>query len=740
MKLTENIPFANLSYRLTLILLLNLHLLNAQSWTDVKIDSLINLMTVEEKIGQLTLFTSDWATTGPSIRGNYLDDIRSGKAGNIFNAHTSAYNAKLQKVAVEESRLGIPLLFGYDVIHGYKTIFPIPLAEAASWDLVLIEKSARIAGEEAAAGGLHWTYAPMVDIARDPRWGRIAEGAGEDVYLGSQIAGARVRGFQGDDLAAPNTILACAKHFAAYGVAQAGRDYHTVDISEHTLWETYLPPFKACVDAGVTTFMTSFNELFGVPASANQYLLEKVLRDTWHFQGFVVSDYTSINEMVNHGFATNNEEAAKLALNAGVDMDMQGAVYYDYAKDLLMNGRISEQTINMSVKRILQLKNKLGLFDDPYRYSDDQREKEIILSENNKAAAREIARQSMVLLSNKNQTLPLKSTEKIALIGPLVDSPIDMLGSWHGSGQASDVISILKAFTDQTTNFQYAKGCDIEGSDTTMFDQAILVAKNADKIVLVAGEDFTMSGEAASRAKIRIPEIQRELLKRLVALKKPVILVLINGRPLCLPWETEHVDAILEAWQPGTMAGPAIRDVLYGEFNPSGKLPVTFPIDEGQIPLYYNMKNTGRPMDPNQKYTSKYLDMPNEPLFPFGYGLSYTTFQYSMATVDKTEIERDDSLNFKITVTNTGHVGGQEITQLYMRDMFASVTRPVKELKRFEKFYLGPGESRDVKFTLSIEDLKFYNQELNWEAESGTFLFGIGGDSNTDLNIRVNLK
>jgi beta-glucosidase len=549
-----------------------------------------------------------------------------------------------------------------------------------------------------------------------------------------------VRGFQGEDLAAPNTILACAKHFAAYGAAQAGRDYHTVDISEHTLWETYLPPFKACIDAGVATFMTSFNELFGVPASANQYLLKKVLRDTWHFEGFVVSDYTSINEMVNHGFAANNEDAAKLALNAGVDMDMQGAVYYDYAKDLLMNGRISEQTINTSVKRILQLKNKLGLFDDPYRYSNDQREKDIILSDQNKAAAREIARQSMVLLSNKKQTLPLKPTEKIALIGPLVDSPIDMLGSWHGSGQASDVITILKAFSEQSRNFQYAKGCDIESSDTTLFDQAILTAKNADKIVLVAGEHFNMSGEAASRAKIRIPDVQEKLLKRLIALKKPIIMVLINGRPLCLSWENEHVDAILEAWQPGTMAGPAIRDVLYGDHNPSGKLPVTFPIDEGQIPIYYNMKNTGRPMDPNQKYTSKYLDIPNEPLYPFGFGLSYTTFQYSEATVDKNEMDRSDSLNFRVTITNTGEVAGHEITQLYMRDVTASVTRPVKELKRFEKFFLNPGETKEIKFTLFIDDLKFYNQDLNWAAEPGIFLFGIGGDSNTALNLKVNLK
>jgi beta-glucosidase len=729
--------------RYLLILFLGIpisHIMNAQAWTEAKIDSLIGQMTIEEKIGQLTLFTSDWATTGPSIRDNYLEDIRSGKAGNIFNAHTAAYNAQLQKVAVEESRLGIPLLFGYDVIHGYKTIFPIPLAEAASWDLPLIEKSAQIAAEEATAGGLHWTYAPMVDIARDPRWGRIAEGAGEDVYLGSLIAAARVRGFQGSDLAAPNTLLACAKHFAAYGAAQAGRDYHTVDISRRTLWETYLPPFKACIDAGVATFMTSFNELDGVPASANTYLLEEILRKTWNFEGFVVSDYTSINEMVAHGFAADNRQAAMLAINAGVDMDMQGAVYYDHLQSLIGSGRVDPVKLHASVKRILMIKNKLGLFDDPYRYSNESREKTMILSDANKAAALEMARNSLVLLENKNQTLPLSPSEKIALIGPLADSPIDMLGSWHGSGQAEDVVTLLKAFTDQKRNFNYAKGCETEGSDTSLFTQAIDLAKNADKIIMVAGEHFNMSGEAASRARIRIPEIQQKLLKRLSSLNKPLILILINGRPLCLPWEAEISDAILEAWQPGTMAGPAITDVLFGNHNPSGKLPVTFPFDEGQIPIHYNMKNTGRPRQPDQKYTSKYLDMPNAPLYPFGYGLSFTTFEYSSPSVDKTEFHTGELLNFSVTLKNTGLKDGHEIVQLYMRDPVASVTRPIRELKRFEKIFLKAGESRQVHFQLSAEDLKFYDQNLNWISEPGEFLFGIGPDSDTDLNLKVLLK
>lgn len=725
---------------ITALIIFGSQLSFAQSWSDDKIDSLISQMTMEEKIGQLTLFTSDWATTGPSIRDNYLDDIRSGRAGNIFNAHTAAYNTRLQKVAVEESRLGIPLLFGYDVIHGYKTIFPIPLAEAATWDLKLIEKAARIAAEEATAGGLHWTFAPMVDIARDPRWGRIAEGAGEDVYLGSLIAAARVRGFQGDDLAATNTMLACAKHYAAYGAAQGGRDYHTVDISMRTLWETYLPPFKAAIDAGVTTFMTAFNELDGVPASAHTYLLEDVLRGIWNFEGFVVSDYTSINEMVPHGFAADNRQAAMLAMNAGVDMDMQGAVYYNHLQELTENGRVNEDKIHRSVKRILQLKNKLGLLDDPYRYSDETREKSVILSAENKSAAQEIASHSMVLLKNKNNTLPLDLSEKIALIGPLVDSPIDMLGSWHGSGQAEDVISILKAFTDLARNFNYSKGCEIEGSDTTLFNEAIRVAESADKIVMVAGEHFNMSGEAASRARIRIPEIQQRLIKRLMTLNKPLILVLINGRPLCLPWESEIADAILEAWQPGTMAGPAIAAVLYGDHNPSGKLPVTFPEDEGQIPLHYDMKNTGRPMQADQKYTSKYLDVSNDPLYPFGFGLSYTNFQYQTATVDETELGVNDTLKFSVVVSNTGSRTGHEVVQLYMRDPVASITRPVKELKRFEKIFLQPGESKEVLFNLSVEDLKFYDQKLQRIVEPGEFHFGIGPDSDLDLNIKVTLK
>lgn len=714
--------------------------LHGQSWTDAKIDSLIGEMTLAEKIGQLTLFTSDWATTGPTIRENYLEDIRSGKAGNIFNAHTAAYNASLQKVAVEESRLGIPLLFGYDVIHGYKTIFPIPLAEAASWDLELIEKSSRIAAEEATAGGLHWTYAPMVDIARDPRWGRIAEGAGEDVYLGSQIAMARVRGFQGDDLSQTNTLLACAKHYVAYGAAQGGRDYNTVDISRHSLWETYLPPFKACIDANVATFMTSFNDLDGVPASANSYLLKEILKGKWNFQGFVVSDYTSINEMVAHGYAPDNKGAAMYAFNAGLDMDMQGAVYYNHLEDLTAQGNVSEKAIDSSVKRILKMKNALGLFDNPYRYSDARREETIILSEENRAAAREIARHSLVLLENKNQTLPLSSSDRIALIGPLADSPIDMLGSWHGSGQASDAITLRMAFQQQEINFNYEKGCEIEGTDTSRFGLAMEIAANADKIIMVAGEHYNMSGEAASRAKIRIPTIQQELLKKLIMLNKPLILVLINGRPLCLPWEAANVDALLEAWQPGTMAGHAISDVLFGQHNPSGKLPVTFPMDEGQIPVYYNMKNTGRPMDPDQKYTSKYLDMPNAPLYPFGHGLSYTTFTYSEITVDKTEMTASDSLEFSAKITNTGTRGGHEIVQLYIRDLFASVTRPVKELKAFKKIFLNPGESANVKFHLSVDDLKFYDLNLEKIAEPGDFLFGIGKDSDTPLNLKVTLK
>ena len=711
-----------------------------QSYSDARIDSLISEMTLEEKIGQLTLFTSDWATTGPTIRDNYLDDIRSGRAGNIFNAHTSTYNRTLQKVAVEESRLGIPLLFGYDVIHGYKTIFPIPLAEAATWDLDLIEKSARIAAEEATAGGLHWTFAPMVDIARDPRWGRIAEGAGEDVYLGSLIAAARIRGFQGQDLSKPNTMLACAKHFAAYGAAQAGRDYHTVDISKQTLWETYLPPFKACVDAGVATFMTSFNELDGIPASGNNYLLTNILREMWDFQGFVVSDYTSINEMVPHGFASDNKHAAALAFNAGLDMDMQGAVYYDHLDELTKTGKVSTQNIDRSVKRILQMKNQLGLFDDPYRYSDEQREKDVVLSKSNKDFAQEIARHSMVLLKNENAVLPLNRDDKICLLGPLADAPTDMLGSWHASGHADETVSILKAFEEDGNKVDYVQGCAVEGTDSSEFEEAIEKAKRANKIILVVGEHFNMSGEAASRSQIKIPDIQQRLLKKLLSLNKPVIMVLINGRPLCLPWEHDQVDALLVAWQPGTMAGPAVIDVLYGNHNPSGKLPVTFPRNEGQIPIHYNMKNTGRPMQPDNKYSSKYLDVSNDPLFPFGFGLSYTSFSYSDFKCNQTEIGINDDLGFSIQIKNTGSVAGHEIVQLYMRDLVGSITRPVKELKRFQKVFLQPGESKQIKFKLTLEDLKFSNSALQWVAEPGEFLFGIGPNSDVDLTIKVRLK
>ncbi|HRF41644.1 MAG TPA: beta-glucosidase BglX, partial [Saprospiraceae bacterium] len=568
----------------------------------------------------------------------YKEDIKKGRVGAIFNAHTAAYTKELQRIAVEETRLGIPLLFGYDVIHGYKTIFPIPLGESASWDLQAIEKSARIAGVEAAASGLHWTFAPMVDIARDPRWGRMAEGAGEDTYLGSAIAKARVQGFQGNGFDNADAVLACAKHFAAYGAAQAGRDYHTVDISEQVLREVYLPPFKAAVDAGAWTFMTSFNEWNGIPASAHEQLLKDILKWEWGFPGFVVTDYTSINEMVQHGYAADFKHAGELSVNAGVDMDMQGAVYYNHLEQLIREGKVKESRVDDAVRRILRMKFMLGLFENPYKFSDTEREKRLILSQEHLAAARDVARKSIVLLRNENQLLPLsKNLKNIAVIGPLADSKVDMLGNWSAAGDAKDCVTLLEGVRAKWPNAQikYARGSDVMQMNKVDFANAYAAAKKADVIILAVGEAGWMSGEAASRSDIGLPGVQTELVKYLLTTGKPVVMVLMNGRPLVLGDLAEKVPAIVETWFAGTQGGHAIADVLAGDYNPSGKLPVTFPRNVGQIPLHYNMKNTGRPMNPNDKYTSKYLDVPNTPQWPFGFGLSYTTFEYSDLKTDR---------------------------------------------------------------------------------------------------------
>lgn len=706
-----------------------------------KIDSLLNVMTLEEKVGQMVLFTSDWDVTGPTMKSDYLDDIRTGKCGNIFNAHTTGFVKEIQRVAVEESRLGIPVMFGYDVVHGHRTVFPISLGESCSWDMEAVEKSARVSAEEAAASGLNWTYAPMVDISVDPRWGRVSEGAGEDPYLGSRIAEARVRGFQGDDLSDPLTVLACVKHFAAYGAPMAGRDYNTVDMSERYFREFYLPPYEAAVDAGALSVMTSFNELDGVPATANHYLLQDLLRDEMGFEGFVVTDYTSINEMVHHGYAADDRDAAKKAVLAGVDMDLQGELYYKYLVGLVEDGEVHEKVIDDAVRRILEMKARLGLFDDPYLYCDAEREKEIVYSEANLEAARDVARKSMVLLKNDG-TLPLQKGEKIAVIGELASSTRDLLGSWKAAGDWDFMKSIADAIKECNgkANVTYVKGCSPDGEDRGGFAAALSAARKADKVVMVIGERWDWSGEAASRANINIPGVQSELLEKIAATGKPVAVVLLNGRPLDLSAESEVASAIVEAWYPGTMGAEAVTDVLFGEYNPSGKLSMTFPRSIGQVPIFYYAKNTGRPIYlPDPKYKSKYLDCPNDPLYPFGYGLSYTDFEYSDISLSSSEMRPGDTLTASVTVTNAGKLAGEEVVQLYIRDLVGSVTRPVKQLKGFEKISLAPGESREVTFEITNDMLSFYRQDMSFGSEPGDFLVFIGGSSATDANARFTL-
>ncbi|MEM6396352.1 MAG: glycoside hydrolase family 3 N-terminal domain-containing protein [Bacteroidota bacterium] len=711
---------------------------------DAKIDSLLSLMTLEEKVGQMTLFTSDWAVTGPTLREGYQDDIKAGKVGAIFNAHTADYNRKLQRMAVEETRLGIPLIFGYDVIHGYRTIFPVPLGETASWNLEAAEESARIAAIEAASAGLHWTFAPMVDIARDPRWGRIMEGAGEDVFLGSEMAKARVKGFQGEDLSDPFTVIACAKHFAAYGAAQAGRDYHTVDVSDRVLREIYLPPFEAALDAGVCTYMTSFNEVDGVPASGSHYLLTEILREEWGFDGFVVTDYTSINEMIDHGVAADLKDAAQLAVEAGVDMDMQGAAFYDHLVELANEGEVPHSRIDNAVRNVLRMKFALGLFDDPYKYSNEARQTENIFTTEHREAARRIARESMVLLQNENDILPLLSKiNRLALIGPLADSQADMLGAWHGAGRAEDCVSLrtgLQAALGSGVEIDYQQGTTVAEEDRSGFDAAIKAARKADAIVVAAGENWWMSGEAASRTSIEIPGVQSELIQELAKLGKPLVVVLFNGRPLAFPELTELPIAILEAWHPGTEGGHAIADILMGKYNPSGKLPITFPRSVGQIPIFYYAKNTGRPMDPKDKYTSKYLDESNAPLYPFGYGLSYTNFDYSEPTINRSTINRNQSVTISVEVTNSGQMAGTEIVQLYLQDMVGSVTRPVRELKGFDRIELAPGQSQTVTFTLDNEDLSFYRRDMSFGSELGQFRAYVGPHSDATTFVEFKLQ
>lgn len=718
---------------------------NTDARLDKRVDSVLQLMTLEEKIGQMVLYTSDWDVTGPTLRENYLDDIRKGHCGNIFNAHTVAYTRQLQKIAVEESRLGIPLLFGYDVIHGHKTIFPISLGEAASWDTTALELSARVSAIEAAASGLHWTFAPMVDISVDPRWGRVSEGAGEDPFLGSVIARARVRGFQGpsNDLSDTLTVLATVKHFAAYGAPEAGRDYNTVDMSERVFRSTYLPPYIAALDAGALSVMTSFNELDGVPATGSRYLLTDLLRTELGFKGFVVTDYTSINEMVDHGVAANFEEAGLLAINAGVDMDMQGEVYFNFLKKQVEDGLVSEKLIDDAVRRVLKVKFMLGLFDDPYRYCSEEREKRYVYAPEHLDAALDVARKSMVLLKNDNQLLPLKKGEKIAVLGELAASTRDMLGSWKAAGDWDFMQSTLDVLCEYNgeKNVIYSEGAKKMGDDRSGFAAALSAVRKADKVVMVIGEDWDWSGEAASRTSIQVPGVQTELLEAVKKLGKPVVVVLMNGRPLDLSREHQLADAILEAWYPGTMGGKAITQVLYGEYNPSGKLPMTFPVNVGQVPLYYYAKNTGRPIYlPNPKYKSRYIDAPNDPLYPFGFGLSYTRFDYSALKLDSNQLTADGQLKASVTVTNSGAYDGVEIVQWYVRDLVGSVTRPVKELKGFNRIELKAGESKVVEFLLTPAQLAFYRKDMSFGTEPGDFKLFVGGNSRDVLEAPFVLK
>lgn len=698
---------------------------------DPKVDSLLRIMTLDEKIGQMVLFTSDWDVTGPTIKEGYLDDIRSGRCGNIFNAYTTDYIREIQRVAVEESRLGIPLLFGYDVVHGHKTIFPVPLAESCSWDLDLMRRTASASAAEAAASGLNWTFAPMVDISVDPRWGRVCEGAGEDPFLASLIADARVKGFQGDDLSDPLTVLACVKHFAAYGAPLAGRDYNTVDMSERQFREFYLPPYKAGVDAGALSVMTSFNEYDGVPSTGNAYLIRTLLKKDWGFQGFVVTDYTSINEMVHHGYAASEADAGVKAVNAGVDMDLQGEVYFNYLKGLVGAGFVSMRTIDHAVARILNVKAELGLFDDPYRYCDSAREADVVENQKIRSLSREAARKSMVLLKNDG-TLPFDRGDRIAVIGELAASKRDLLGSWKAAGEWDQMKSILDAVREYNgaANVFYAEGCKKMGTDRSGFGAALEAVAQADKVLMVIGEDWDWSGEAASRTDISVPGVQSELLSMIAATGKPVAVVLLNGRPLVLEKENVDADALLEAWYPGTMGADAVTDILFGQYNPSGKLTMTFPRSVGQIPIFYYEKNTGRPIYlPSEKYKSRYLDSPNDPLYPFGYGLSYTTFIYSDLSLSSPKVKKGKTIEATVTVTNTGQVTGEETVQLYIRDLVGSVTRPVKLLKAFQKVAIPPGESRKITFTIDNDMLSFWRQDMTFGVEEGDFKVMVGGSS-----------
>jgi beta-glucosidase len=718
------------------------------------IDGLMKKMTLEEKLGQLNLPGAGDITTGQASSSGIAQKIAEGKVGGLFNIKSVAKIKDVQKLAVEKSRLKIPLLFGMDVIHGYETVFPIPLGMSCTWDMKLVERSAQIAAQEASADGINWTFSPMVDISRDPRWGRISEGSGEDAYLGSEIAKAMVKGYQGNDLSKNNTIMACVKHYALYGAAEAGRDYNTTDMSRVRMYNEFLPPYKAAVDAGVGSVMASFNEIDGVPATANKWLLTDVLRKQWGFKGFVVTDYTGINEMVDHGIGDLKTVSAR-ALMAGIDMDMVGEGLLTTIGQSLKEGKVAQQQIDAACRRILEAKYKLGLFEDPYRYCDENRAKTEIFTDAHRKEARAIAAESFVLLKNQGNVLPLKKSGTIALIGPLADAKENMPGTWSVAAnfsKATSVITGLKEVAGNDVKILYAKGSNLDEDSLieergTMFgkslkrdrrpaseilEEAIAIANQSDVIVAALGESAEMSGEASSRTNIEIPGIQRELLKALLKTGKPVVLVLFTGRPLALKWEQENVPAILNVWFGGSEAGYAVADVLFGDVNPSGKLSTTFPQNVGQVPIFYNHKNTGRPLPEGkwfQKFRSNYLDVSNDPLYPFGYGLSYTTFSYSDIKLSNTSFKAGQKLTASVTVTNAGNKDGKEVVQLYIRDLVGASTRPVKELKGFQKIELKAGETKTVSFEITVNDLKYYNYDLKYLAEPGDFKVFIGGNS-----------
>ena len=713
-----------------------------------KIDTLLSRMTIEEKVGQLNQYSIGYSEADDASIKIRQKNIRTGMVGSLLNVVGAEATRKYQKLAVEGSRLHIPLIFGLDVIHGYKTSFPIPLAEAASWDIKAIELSARTSAIEAAAAGLHWTFAPMVDIARDARWGRIMEGAGEDPYLGSLIAAARVRGFQGTSLSSTDTLAACAKHYAAYGFAEAGRDYNTVDISEQTLRNVVLPPFQAAANAGVATFMNSFNEIGGVPSAANAHLLRNILKDEWGFKGFVVSDWGSIGELVQHGFTEDLKNSAAISILAGVDMDMESSAYINHLVDLVKSGAVKENYIDEAVRRILRVKFQLGLFDDPYRYSDSSREKQLLLTETHLQASRDVARKSIVLLKNESNILPLnKASGKIAVIGPLADDKDSPLGSWRAQAISNSAVSLLEGIKSAVRNqveVQYAQGAALSigernfsfelkynENDTSGFEKAVQAARDADTVILAIGEDAYQTGEGHSQVDIRLKGVQQELLEAIYNVNKNIVVVLMNGRPLELSSVVGYSKAIVETWFLGSQAGYAIADVLFGDYNPSGKLPVSFPRHVGQEPLYYNAKTTGRPSssDPKLVFWSHYTDEKNTPLFPFGFGLSYTTYDYSNLHLSSKKISVNNPLKASITVTNSGKHAGTEVVQLYIRDCVGSYTRPIKELKKFTTIYLKPGESKEITFQLNKNDLAFYGPNGKWAAESGKFKIYIGPNS-----------